>query len=123
MEAGVEITSSREGNIWCIRIEGELTRNAEGQLFGMYPWLHGQSDVRFILFDMRHLNYLNSAGIALVIRFVREARHRQHSAFAFGVSAHYQKIFRIVGLTSYMELFADEYSAIETLRARSEYGE
>ncbi|GAX91148.1 STAS domain-containing protein [Effusibacillus lacus] len=115
------MSTEHKGDIWVIRIQGELTRNEEQPFFQVYPWLNQTEDTKYILFDMTGLQYINSAGISLLIRFVREAQQRQHSSFAFGVSPHYQKIFRIVGLTAYMELFPDEYSAMETLNARSSF--
>lgn len=121
MESGVEITTNRQNEVWSIGVTGDLTRNSESLFFAAYPWMHGQNDIKYIVFDMSKLTYVNSAGIALLIRFVREAQQRNYSTFAFGVSPHYQKIFRIVGLTSFLELFPDEYSAMETLRTRSTY--
>lgn len=116
-----EFLTERQQDIWSIQIAGELTKGEEDRFFQTSPWFSTEEGIRFILFDMNKLQYMNSAGISLLIRFVREAQKQQYETFAFGVSPHYQKIFRIVGLTSYMELFSDQYSAIETLRSRSDF--
>ncbi|WP_027417976.1 STAS domain-containing protein [Aneurinibacillus terranovensis] len=118
MESSTKISTIVKDDIWCIRIIGELTRNEEETFFHTFPWLHPYDGNRCILFDMSQVHYLNSAGIALLIRFVREAKQRNYSCYAHSISSHYQKIFRIVGLMSYMELFPDEFTALETLHAR-----
>ncbi|MBE3555289.1 MAG: STAS domain-containing protein [Thermicanus sp.] len=114
-------STNQQSNLWIIRFPPEFTKTEENEFFKTSPWLRGVEGIRCILFDMTNVSYVNSAGIALLIRFVREARKNQYQVAAFGVSPHYQKIFRIVGLTSYIELFADEYGAIETLTTRNSY--
>lgn len=121
MNDSLEFSTSQQQFIWLIRFPSELTRAEESKFFNTCPWLQETEGIRYILFDMSGLNYVNSAGIALLVRFVREALKRQYQVAAFGVSPHYQKIYRIVGLTSYMELFANEYGAIETLRTRNDF--
>ena len=120
--SNIAISTRLQHGIWIITFAGELTSQDEESLNAAYPWLHQTESTTMILFDMSRLSYINSSGIALLIRFVRESSHKKYTAYAFGVSSHYQKIFRIVGLTSYIELFPDEYSALETLFARQSGG-
>lgn len=121
MEDKTIIATQRQGDTWLVQISGELTKAEEDRFFQTYPWLSGEQGICCILFDLTKLHYINSAGISLFIRFVREAQRKKFGTYAFGVSSHYQKIFRIVGLTAYLELFPDQYSAIETLQARSSF--
>lgn len=120
--SNVAISTHVQNGIWVITLSGELTSQDGDAMSAAYPWLNPAVSTQLILFDMSGLSYINSAGIALLIRFVRESRRREYTSYACGVSAHYQKIFRIVGLTSYLELFPDAYSAFETLSARQAGG-
>ncbi|UOF92572.1 STAS domain-containing protein [Fodinisporobacter ferrooxydans] len=89
--------------------------------FQTYPWLASFHESKDILFDFTNTRYINSAGIALLIRYVREARQKEYFCYAVGVSSHYQKIFRIVGLSSYIENFPDAFSFFERMRLRRSY--
>ncbi|MCL6517857.1 STAS domain-containing protein [Alicyclobacillus sp.] len=111
------ITRRVRDGLLILQLTGELSGD-EVDAFPSAPWTEVEPEHRTVLFDMTRLTYVNSAGIALLIRWVRETRRHGMRTYAFGVSPHYQKIFRIVGLTSYMELFPDEYSAVEIVHAR-----
>jgi anti-anti-sigma regulatory factor len=76
MNDSVEFSISQKQFIWLIRFPSELTRAEESKFFATCPWLRETEGIRYILFDMSGLNYVNSAGIALLIRFVREALKR-----------------------------------------------
>ncbi len=117
MSDAIVATRLQDG-IWIVSLEGELTNENGYTLSQVYPWQNPEVVTDAVLFDMSRLSYINSAGIAALIRFVREARRMGCESYAHGVSLHYQKIFRIVGLTGYMELFPDEYGALETLQSR-----
>ena len=71
--SNVAISTRLQQGIWIIKVAGELTSQDEESLSAAYPWLHPPENGRMILFDMSHLSYINSSGIALLIRFVRES--------------------------------------------------
>jgi len=104
-----------------LTLSGDLTKQAEETLFGLRSWQDGLEDGKpFLLIDFAEVPYINSAGIALLIRLVRLGRKAGYRSFAFGVSGHYQKLFRMVGLTEYMAIYPSEHAVAERLEQENE---
>lgn len=82
-------------------LKGDLTASgseAWGQLTGLVPW------PQTMLLDFSKVEYINSSGIALLISLVREARKHGGAVRARGLSEHYRKIFRMVGLSEHIQI-------------------
>ena len=71
---------------------------------------------RNLALDFSSCEYINSAGIAVIIGLVTEARRQDRHVFVFGLTSHYQKIFRMVGLADYVDICASEEEALHKLR-------
>ena len=56
------------------------------------------------------MDYINSTGIALIVRLLAEARRDHREVIADGLSDHYREIFRITRLSDYLTI-ADAPSA------------
>ena len=61
------------------------------------------------------VRFINSAGIALVIMIAGKAQQVSQKVGVVGLSAHYQKIFDMIGLTDFLTLFQGEDVAIKLL--------
>jgi anti-anti-sigma factor len=60
--------------------------------------------------DFANVDYINSTGIALIVRLLAEARRDHREVIALGLSDHYREIFRITRLSDYLTI-ADTTSA------------
>ncbi|GAB6173132.1 STAS domain-containing protein [Paradesulfitobacterium aromaticivorans] len=109
MSKGLHISTRTEERVQIIELAGELT-----QPDAILPEqiLPPEAEIIAVVFNFTKVDYINSAGIALLIRLVRQAREKQTAVLAFGVSNHYQKIFTMVGLTNYLYLYPDEEMAL-----------
>ena len=58
--------------------------------------------------DFSAVDYINSTGIALIVRLLAEARRDHREVRARGLSEHYREIFRITRLSDYVTLEDDE---------------
>jgi len=97
-----------------LTLRGDLTKQAEETLFGLRSWQDGlEGGKTFLVIDFTDVPYINSAGIALLIRLVRLGLKAGYRTFAFGVNGHYQKLFRMVGLTEYMAIYPNEQAIAE----------
>lgn len=116
----LQIQTEFLNSILLIRIQGDMTSLSEPVFTKVFPWNQPDfpKETNSLVLDFTKTDYINSAGIASLIRFLRDSKTHSYTTHAFGLSAHYQKIFRIVGITSYIELFTDEYTTLETLIAR-----
>jgi anti-anti-sigma factor len=60
-----------------------------------------------IVLDFRPTEYINSTGIALIVRLLAEARRDGRRVRASGLSEHYREIFRITRLSDFIVLDGD----------------
>ena len=92
-----------------LRFEGDVTRASEDAVLGEYRKL--ASGAEKILLDFSKVPYLNSSGIALVIQLLMAASKVPQKVVCFGLSAHFVKVFTMLGLAKYTTLHADESAA------------
>jgi anti-anti-sigma factor len=100
------------GIIWDIK--GDLTNKSP--LLQKWQMVQPRHDnPSFLIINFSEIVYINSSGIALLIRVVRTAAKEGYRTFAYGISAHYQKLFKMVGLLEYMTIYPDEYAIMERI--------
>lgn len=95
-----------------IHLVGDVTTFAEKEINEAYAQVssNGASN---IIFNFRENDYINSAGIAILISIVTETRRNNQRLIMSMPSSHFQKIFRMVGLSQY----ADVYPNLEDAQA------
>ena len=118
MSEEIQVTVRTNGNATIIDLAGDVTTFAEEAINQAY---HTASDngAANIIFNFRENDYINSAGIAILIGVVTEARKRDQRLLITGLSAHFQKIFRMVGLTQYADLYPSVEEALASLNGDS----
>ena len=108
MNDDIQVTVRFERGATIIDLAGDITTFAEEAINEAYH--RASSDgAHNIIFNFREDDYINSAGIAILIGILTEARKRDQRLLMTGLSDHFQKIFRMVGLTQY----ADVYPTLE----------
>ena len=73
-----------------------------------------------IVFNFTETTYINSAGIALLVGLLAQARAKRQRLIACGLSDHYREIFEITRLADFISLTRDEESALEEASAAVE---
>jgi anti-anti-sigma factor len=86
-----------------VRLSGDLNARADQALADAYARVATLGSRRVSL-DFGHVGYINSTGIALVVRLLAEARRDGRTIRALGLSEHYREIFRITRLSDFMEI-------------------
>lgn len=109
-----QTTSSSGQPVTVLRFEGDISSSSKEAVLGSYQSLN-KVTVKFILLDFTKVEYINSSGIALVIQLLMEASNSGQKVLAFGLSAHFQKVFTMVGITKYAGLFPDQAAALATI--------
>ncbi len=99
----------QSGEIAVMRFEGDITSASEEAVLGQYKSL--AAGTTKILLDFTKVPYLNSSGIALVIQLLMAASKLSQRVVCFGLSAHFVKVFTMLGLAKYTSLHADEAAA------------
>ncbi|MGZ8437437.1 MAG: STAS domain-containing protein [Candidatus Limnocylindrales bacterium] len=68
-------------------------------------------EARVVLLDFTDAGYINSTGIALIVRLLADARRDGREVRACGLTPHYTEIFGITRLSDFMQIFADRDGA------------
>ena len=97
-----------------LRFEGDIASTSKEAVLGAYQALP-KTDVKIILLDFTKVDYINSSGIALVIQLLIEAANAGQKVYAFGLSAHFTKVFTMVGITKYAGLYPTQTDALAEL--------
>ena len=114
MSAEIEVTVRFERGATIIGLAGDVTTFAEEEINKAYQTASADG-AQNIIFQFRESDYINSAGIAILIGIVTEARKRDQRLLMTGLSHHFQKIFRMVGLTQYADLYPSLDEALASI--------
>jgi anti-anti-sigma factor len=106
-----QLTSPSGFPVAILRFEGDIASTSKDAVLGAYQTLP-QETTKLILLDFTKVDYINSSGIALVIQLLIEAANSGQKVYAFGLSAHFTKVFTMVGITKYAGLFSTQAEAL-----------
>ena len=98
------------GELATIVLHGDINVAAETDLAAAYAKV-AETGAPTVLLDFGDTEYINSTGIALVVRLLADARRDRREVRACGLSPHYVEIFQITRLSDYMRIFDDAASA------------
>lgn len=98
-----------------LALRGDVDLAADETLAGAYEQAASAGAERVVL-DFDQVGYINSTGIALIVRLLAEARRDRRDVIAVGLTDHYREIFRITRLSDYLTI-ADDASAAPTEEA------
>ncbi len=99
-----------------IDLAGDVTSFADARLHSSFAAAsaHGR---KYIILNFAAVDYINSAGIAAVIAILAEARQHAQQLLIVGLNDHYRKIFRMVGVARYAEIYPTEAEALARITA------
>ena len=89
-----------------LRMRVEIAARADDTLQAAYREVSSQGSHRLTL-DFGGVGYINSTGIALVVRLLADARRDGRGVRAVGLTPHYREIFRITRLSDFMDIEGD----------------
>lgn len=87
-------------------LHGEIDSFAETELQDAYQTAEQQGQP-VILLDFSQVTYINSTGLALIVRLMARSRKIRRRLMACGLSEHYLEIFQISRLADYVEIVSD----------------
>jgi len=118
LEDELTVSTRQRDGVAIIDLIGDVTTFAEEKINNAYREATSQG-AKQVLVNFRQNDYINSAGIAILIGIVQEVnRHNQKLAFSLP-SQHFQKIFRMVGLAQYAGIYQSEDEALEAMKSSS----
>jgi anti-sigma B factor antagonist len=108
----VEAIATVDGEV-TLRMAGDLDVAADVSLADAYRRVTEGGASRIVL-DFARVGYINSTGIALIVRLLAEARRDHRSVIAVGLSDHYREIFRLTRLSDYVTIVGEPATPAET---------
>lgn len=109
-----EVQFRQEGNIGFLDFPRDVIAQTRESAYAAYNQL-ALNKVDIIAMNFDTSDYLNSAGIGLVISLVEDALQAGRQVYAYGLSSHYRKLFGMVGLTDRLTLVRTEEAMREKL--------
>ena len=109
-----QVAGSSGQPVMALRFTGDISSASKDVVLGTYEGLD-KSTHRHILLNFKGVDYLNSSGIALVIQLLMEASKAGQKVAISGLTAHFTKVFTMVGITKYAALYADEAGALAAM--------
>ena len=116
LEDELSVSTRERDGVAIIDLVGDVTTFAEEKINGAYTQVTGQG-AKHVLLNFRQNDYINSAGIAILIGIVTEVNRNNQKLGVSGLSQHFQKIFRMVGLAQYADIYQDDEEAIKGFAA------
>jgi len=111
LEDELSVSIRHRDGVAIIDLVGDVTTFAEEKITSAYNQVSSEG-AKQILLNFRQNDYINSAGIAILIGVVTEVNRHSQKLAVSGLSQHFQKIFRMVGLAQYAEIYQDEEEAV-----------
>lgn len=109
-----EITLEKKSGITLFKIEGDVTTHSEPFFNEAYTRANNQN-TRKIIFWFKEDAYINSGGIAVLIQILAETQtNKQHTGIT-GLSEHFKKIFNMVGITKFAEIYPTIDDALKAM--------
>jgi anti-anti-sigma factor len=93
-----------------LALHGDINRAAEDGLAAAYEEV--RSGPGRLVLDFGAVDFINSTGIALIVRLLADARAAKREVAAFGLTDHYREIFSITRLSDFMTVYRDGDAAL-----------
>jgi anti-anti-sigma factor len=116
LEDELSVAIRERSGVAIIDLIGDVTTFAEEKINSAYMQVT-EKGAKYILLNFRQNDYINSAGIAILIGIVTEVNRLQQQLAISGLSPHFQKIFRMVGLSQYATIYETEDEAVAQMTA------
>jgi anti-anti-sigma factor len=119
MQQKNEIKLERRNDISIIQIQGDITAHSESFINEAYRGVSDQGEVQKILLQFEEDAYINSGGIAVLIQILAQTHKNRQQVGITGLSEHFKKIFRMVGITKFASVYRDLEEALKTMSSDS----
>jgi anti-anti-sigma factor len=112
MNRDIQVSISQKDETSILYIKGDVTAITGETIEEAYQKVSNAGAKKILLYFDKD-GYINSGGIAILIGIASESRKKEQRIRLTGLSSHFQKIFNMVGLTKYTEIFPTEELALK----------
>lgn len=112
MKEANEILLEQLGDITLLDIRGDVTILSESFLNDAYADANSQGAGK-ILLKFEENAYINSGGISVLIQLLAKTKQNNQQIGIIGLSDHFKKIFKMVGITKFAKIYNTREDALE----------
>ena len=105
MQPKNEIHLAQQNGVTLMQIQGDITAHSEPYINAAYKQIGERESPRKILIQFEEDAYINSGGIAVLIQILAQTRKNNQQIGITGLSDHFKKIFHMVGITKFAEIY------------------
>jgi len=109
-----EIILEQLGDVTLFNIRGDVTILSESFLNDAYAAANNRGAGK-ILLKFEENAYINSGGISLLIQLLAKTEQNSQQIGITGLSDHFKKIFKMVGITKFAEIYNSKAEAQECM--------
>ncbi len=113
-----KITLEKQGEVTILDIQGDVTAFSEPFLNDAYQTASSRGADK-ILLKIDRQAYINSGGRRVLGRMLAKTRQKKQRIGITGISEHFKKIFNMVGITKFAQIYNTVEVALETLTTES----
>ncbi len=114
MDKKTETRLRHVGGAVIIDLIGDVTDRGQKVINNAYAEALSNGPER-VFFNFSETEYINTSGIAVLISIVMEAEKVGQKIGLYGMSAHYRKVFTLVRLPLYADMYESESEALALL--------
>ena len=114
-----QIELEKQGEVMILDIRGDITAFSEPFLNEAYQTASSQGAAK-ILLKMDQQAYINSGGIAVLIQILARTRQKEQRIGITGISEHFKKIFNMVGIAKFAQIYNTVEEALESMSQREQ---
>ena len=109
-----EIRLEQLGDVTLFDIRGDVTLLSEPFLNEAYENANNQGTSK-ILLKFEQSAYINSGGISVLIQLLSKTKKNNQQIEIAGLSDHFKKIFNMVGITKFANIYDTREEALESM--------
>lgn len=111
MSDDLKVSVRKHDDIAIVDMKGDVTSFADESLNSVVNTAFSEGFQKMI-FNFTDVSYINSSGIAIFIGIVTGLGNKAVVFKVYGLTPHFKKIFRMIGLTQYVKVVNSEDEAI-----------
>jgi anti-sigma B factor antagonist len=104
-----------KSDVGIIDIQGDVTGFAENTLMDAFAQA-SNGNISAILLNFSDLDYMNSSGIGLLVTLLIRTQRQKQKLIAYGLSEHYQEIFKLTRLDEAIGIYTNESEALAVIK-------
>jgi anti-sigma B factor antagonist len=121
LEPELHFRTEKVGRSLVLSLSGEVTSSSEKAVQTAHDELNDLG-LEVIIIDFSQVNYINSAGMAVLITLLTKMRHQGQQLLFTRLSDYFLKIFTTIGLTRYSRYFPTLEEAIAQIQPKETKG-